>query len=98
MGTRRDFLFQAAVIGAGAAALPQSLYGMDRRVAPSDRIRVGLIGCNSMGWSDLNTFLNNPEVECVAICDVDDQPLNRRMDDVDFFMKKFCFMKLFCYY
>jgi len=83
MNTRRDFLYQAAVIGAGATVLPQSLYGMGHRVAPSDRIRVGLIGCNGMGWSDLNSFLDNPEVECVAICDIDDQPLNRRMADVE---------------
>jgi len=83
MSTRRDFLYQAALIGAGAAVLPQSLYGMGRRVAPSDRIRVGLIGCNGMGWSDLSSFLDNPEVECVAICDVDDRPLNRRMADVE---------------
>jgi len=83
MSTRRDFLHQAAAIGAGVAFMPRSLYGMGQAVAPSDRIRVGLIGCNSMGWSDLNTFLDNPEVECIALCDVDDQPLDKRMADVE---------------
>ena len=83
MSTRRDFLYQAAMVGTGVAVMPQSLYGMGQRVAPSDRIRVGLIGCNGMGWSDLNAFLENPEVECIAMCDVDDQPLNKRMADVE---------------
>ena len=81
--SRRNFLYQTAMIGSGVALLPRSLYGMGSRVAPSDRIRVGLIGCNSMGWVNLNAYLDYPEVECVAICDVDDQPLNMRMSDVE---------------
>jgi predicted dehydrogenase len=80
---RRDFLYKTAMVGAGAVLIPKSMYGMGSRVAPSDRIRVGLIGCNGMGWSDLSTFLNNPEVECVALCDIDDEPLKRRMVDVE---------------
>ena len=83
MSTRREFLYQTAMIGSGIALLPRSLYGMGWRVAPSDRIRVGLIGCNSMGWVNLNSYLEHPEVECVAICDVDDEPLDRRMADVE---------------
>jgi predicted dehydrogenase len=39
--------------------------------APSDRIGVGLIGCGGMGRMDLADFLRNPEVEAVAVCDVD---------------------------
>ena len=35
-----------------------------------------------MGWSDLSSFLKNPEVECVALCDVDRNVLNRRTDDI----------------
>ena len=83
MSSRRDFLYQAAMMGAGAAVMPKSLYGMGKRVAPSDRILVGLIGCNGMGWSDLDAFLGNPEVECLALCDIDDEPLNKRMADVE---------------
>jgi len=41
-----------------------------------------LIGCRSQGWSNLNTFLQYPEVECVALCDIDDEWLNKRADDV----------------
>ncbi|MPL85145.1 Inositol 2-dehydrogenase/D-chiro-inositol 3-dehydrogenase [bioreactor metagenome] len=57
----------------------QSVYG---QTAPSNKVKVALIGCRSMGWSDLNTFLQYPEVECVALCDVDDEWLNKRAADV----------------
>ncbi len=52
------------------------------KVPPSDKIRVALIGGNSQGWSDLFSFLKNPEVECVAMCDVDRNVLNKRTDEV----------------
>jgi predicted dehydrogenase len=35
-----------------------------------------------MGWSDLESFLKNPDVECVAICDVDRNVLNMRAENV----------------
>jgi predicted dehydrogenase len=44
-------------------------------VAPSDRVRVGLIGSGGMGRGDLATFFLNPEVECPVLCDVDDKML-----------------------
>lgn len=51
-------------------------------IAPTDKIQVALVGGNSMGWSDLESFLKNPEVECVALCDIDRNILNRRTDDI----------------
>jgi predicted dehydrogenase len=51
-------------------------------IAPSNKIQVALVGGNSMGWSDLESFLKNPEVECVALCDVDRNVLNLRTDDI----------------
>jgi predicted dehydrogenase len=35
-----------------------------------------------MGWSDLASFLKNPEVDCVALCDVDRNVLNKRTDEI----------------
>ena len=46
------------------------------------RYRVGLIGANGQGFSDLTSFLKNPEIECVALCDIDRNVLNRRTDDL----------------
>lgn len=79
--SRRTFLQHSAALlaGAGAAAvLPASLLAQKRRVAPSDRIRFGLIGANGMGWANLTSHLKLPEVEAVALCDVDERVLDER--------------------
>jgi predicted dehydrogenase len=39
----------------------------------NNRIRLALIGCGGMGRGDLAVFLQNNDVECVALCDVDDR-------------------------
>ncbi len=51
--------------------------------APSNKVKVALIGCRNMGWDDLSTFLQYPEIECVALCDIDDEWLNRRATEVE---------------
>ncbi len=55
MFTRRVF------IGGAGAAL----------AAPSERIRMGFIGTGGMGMSRLRGFLSHPDVEAVAVCDLD---------------------------
>jgi len=80
--TRRNFIKTASVLAAGSV-LPLDVLAKARRsVAPSDKINVALVGGNSMGWSDLESFLKNPETECVALCDVDRNVLNKRTDDI----------------
>ena len=82
MTTRRIFLKNTTVTAAGIG-LVSSLTGSMISCAASDRINVGLIGCNGMGFVDLKAFLTHPEVECIALCDIDDQVLNRRAADVE---------------
>jgi predicted dehydrogenase len=41
------------------------------RPAPSDRIALAAIGMGSMGTANTNSFLAKPEVQLVAVCDVD---------------------------
>jgi predicted dehydrogenase len=80
--TRRNFIKTASVLAAGSV-LPLDTFSKTRmNIAPSDKIHVALVGGNSMGWSDLSSFLKNPEVECIALCDVDRNVLNRRTDDI----------------
>ena len=50
-------------------------------IAANDKIGIGLIGCNGMGFEDLKAFLRNPEVECVALADCDENVLNQRAAD-----------------
>ncbi|MCP5109333.1 MAG: Gfo/Idh/MocA family oxidoreductase [bacterium] len=63
---RRSFLTGAAMMGAATTAASQS-----RVAGANNRIRVGLIGCGGMGNGDLRDFLKAGNVECVALCDID---------------------------
>ncbi|GMW02486.1 MAG: dehydrogenase [Candidatus Hydrogenedentota bacterium] len=65
--TRRTFVI-AAASGLATARLRLA----NAQVAPSDRIRLGVVGYGSRGTGNLAEFLRNPEVECAVICDVDD--------------------------
>ena len=78
MTTRRDFIRQATLLGAGLSMSPFFINATPGSVGANDKIRVGLIGCKGMGFSDLQAFLRNPEVECIALCDIDDEVLNSR--------------------
>lgn len=79
--SRRHFIRSASTLMAGAglvSALPASL----RAVAPSDRINVAAIGINGMGWADLTAILKNPYAQCVALCDVDKNVLDKRAGEL----------------
>jgi predicted dehydrogenase len=65
MTTRREFLGQAGMGLAMAAALPTA-----RALGAHDRIRIALIGAGDRGMEDLKTALKQPNVECVAIADI----------------------------
>ena len=80
MTTRRRFLRDSSVVATGAMVF---LRGRVGRVAPSDQIRAGVIGCNGMGFSDLRSILEIPEVECGALCDVDASVLAKRVEEVE---------------
>ena len=83
-GSRRRFLESSSQALAGLGLLgPLAARAADRKaVAPSDRLRVGLVGCRGMGFSNLRSLLKVEGVECVALCDVDERELARRQEDV----------------
>jgi len=80
--TRRDFIRTASVLAAGSLLPVDALPKARVKVAPSDKIKVGLIGVRSQGYSDLASFLKNPEVECVALSDIDSDLLSGRTNDL----------------
>ena len=80
---RREFIYKSSLIGAGMLISPAMMRAAGKKVGANDKIRVGLIGCNGMGFSDLQSFLKNKEVECVALADVDQGVLDRRVADVE---------------
>ena len=71
---RRQFL-KTTLSAAGAAVLaptiiPSSALGLDGTVAPSERVVVGGIGIGNRGTYDLGCFLEQKDVQFVAVCDV----------------------------
>ena len=84
MTTRREFIRQATALSAGLITTSFIIQARDSHfVEANDKIHVGLVGCNGMGFSDLQAFLNNPEVECVALADIDTNVLNKRAAEVE---------------
>lgn len=61
----------------------EALAAQRKSVSPNDKIHFGVIGCNGMGWSNMRAHLSIDQVECVALCDVDDSVLERRAADVE---------------
>jgi predicted dehydrogenase len=83
---RRTFLRNTAGAGAGVALLhllPASSLGKAGRPAPSNRIVVGCIGMGGMGMGNLGSFMNESDVQVVAVCDVDKSHLKGAKDAVD---------------
>src|SRR5215472_7310904 len=79
--SRRQFLRQStlstglAPLALGAIGLPFIRIARAGEPGPSEKIRLGLIGCGGMGRGDLECFFLNPEVACPIICGVDDAML-----------------------
>ncbi len=69
--SRRDFIRTASVVAAGSVLSLDALSKARLGVAANDKIQVGLIGARSQGFANLVSLLKNPEVECVALCDID---------------------------
>ena len=85
---RRQFLKTAAVTGAAAVAgfptiVKASALGKGGAVAPSDRIVMAGIGFGMMGPGNMESFLEKPEVQWVAVCDLDTEPLAMAKGMVD---------------
>jgi predicted dehydrogenase len=71
--TRRGFLKSTAGAGiaaAGFSIVPSSVFGRDGSVPPSERITVGGIGIGNRGTYDLGCFLQQKDVQFVAVCDI----------------------------
>ncbi|WP_317236132.1 Gfo/Idh/MocA family protein [Niabella hibiscisoli] len=71
-GSRRSFIRNAAIVGAGVTIVPRNVLGRGF-VAPSDKLNIAGIGAGGKGASDLASFAKSPQVNIVALCDVDDR-------------------------
>lgn len=78
---RRKFLQNTGMFAAGSLLVPASLQAA-KKIAANEKINIGAIGINGMGWSDVRAILKNPEAQLVAICDVDKSVLDKRMAEL----------------
>ncbi|MCY1719909.1 Gfo/Idh/MocA family oxidoreductase [Prolixibacteraceae bacterium Z1-6] len=78
---RRDFIKHSAMAAAAVGVAPTILNAC---ASPAEKVNVALIGCRSMGFSDLKSFLREKNnVECVAMCDVDSNILESKAAEVE---------------
>ncbi|GAA0879117.1 Gfo/Idh/MocA family oxidoreductase [Algoriphagus jejuensis] len=82
MFDRRNFLKSSTLL-AGGLWLSPNLIQARNKIAPSDKVRVALFGGKNMGFNILKHHLALPEVECVALCDIDQNILDSRIKEVE---------------
>ena len=75
--TRRHFLKTTAFAIGMPTIIPATVLGRNGAVAPSNRIVLGGIGIGPRGRQDLACFLKQPDVQFVAIADVQEQRRER---------------------
>lgn len=86
MESRRKFIQQTAAAVGGTLLFSsmdnQAFAIFKNKIMPSGQLNIGAIGINGMGWGDLMSALKIPGVNVVALCDVDKNVLDRRMNDL----------------
>jgi len=68
--TRREFLAKSATAVAGFSILPRHVLGGAGFVPPSDKVNIAFIGVGAQGLRVMLRFLREPDVQGVAVCDV----------------------------
>lgn len=87
MTNRRRFLKDSVYLAGGVGILSTLPFtpGCQLRPGASDTIRVGLIGCRNMGYSNVTQFIQQADVRITALCDIDENILNSRAADLEKF-------------
>jgi len=70
--SRRDFLKASSLAATSFFIVPRHVLGKGY-IAPSDKLNIAGIGVGGKGKSDLASFSASPNVNIVALCDVDDR-------------------------
>ncbi|MEO8823776.1 MAG: Gfo/Idh/MocA family oxidoreductase [Ginsengibacter sp.] len=86
MNSRRKFLQNSAMLTGGtllASSFDNNAFAiLKNRISPSDQLNIGAVGVNGMGWSDVTSALKIPGVNLVAICDIDQNVIDKRMKEL----------------
>lgn len=70
--TRRDFVKASTLAASSFFIVPRHVLGKGF-IPPSDKLNIAGIGVGGKGKSDLAAFAKSPNVNIVALCDVDDR-------------------------
>jgi len=73
------FIKRSALASAGiglAATMPMAVNSC---MGANEKLVCALIGSKGMGFADLKAFLRQPNTECAAICDVDNNVLTQEL-------------------
>jgi predicted dehydrogenase len=81
--SRRYFLKAAGAAAGSAAILPASAWSRTGRVAPSERITIGVLGWGMMGPANTKAFLGENDCQVVAACDLDKDHLQTAVDTIN---------------
>jgi len=82
MSTRREFVKNSAKIAAGVSLVSAIPGAVSCANKANGKLVVGAIGQNGMGFNDLRACLGQENVECAAICDVDQNVLAKRLPQI----------------
>jgi len=83
MTNRRKFLKTTAATVAGLGitnTMTGKILAPSEILGSNDKITVALIGARNMGWYDLADLLEQPNVVCKTLCDVDDSVLAEKSE------------------
>ena len=70
--SRRKFIKNSSIAAAGFFIVPRHVLGKGH-IAPSDKLNIAGIGAGGKGKGDLSAFAKSPNVNIVALVDVDDR-------------------------
>lgn len=78
--SRRAFLRNSALAATAVTVIPEKVWSAG--YATSDKVNVALIGCRNMGFGILKHHLDTGMVNCVALCDIDENVLREKSEIV----------------
>ena len=84
---RKSFIKNSAIVGAGGLLLPNlksyALSKSTQNISANDQINIGSIGINGMGWGNTLKAIEIPGVNLVAVCDVDQNVIQKKLNHKD---------------
>ena len=80
---RKKFIKKTLIFGAGGMFLPHiksySISNSPKNISANSQINIGSIGINGMGWANTLKAIKVPGVNLVAVCDVDQNAIEKKL-------------------